>query len=148
MSSGQVIHNFEGHQQEVNALAFSGDSRYVVTGSSDCTARLWTIGAGRMRLFRVTDAMKDLDASIASVALSPDDLLAAGCFDNVIRLWNISTGDLVGRLCGHDDAVYCVLFSKDGSCLYSGGMDRSLKCWDIANFKKSLVSARLKKVDM
>jgi len=139
METEQVVQVFEGHQREINALAFFKDSRNIATGSSDCTARLWDIGDGQVSLFRVTDAVgEDVDAGISSIALSPeDDLLAAGCFDNVIRLWNTNTGDLVGRLCGHTDAVYSVTFSIDGRRLFSGGLDNSLKCWNIVSLMKS-----------
>ncbi|KLO13727.1 WD40 repeat-like protein [Schizopora paradoxa] len=134
------LHVFEKHEQEVNAVTFSKDSRLVATGSSDCTVRLWDIRSGESRLFRMTDAIKEgVDASITSIALSPDgNLLAAGCFDEVIRLWNVNTGDYVGQLGGHSDAVYCVTFSIDERYLklFSGSLDKSIKCWNIGGPSK------------
>jgi WD40 repeat protein/serine/threonine protein kinase len=61
---------------------------------------------------------------VFSGALSPDGkLLAAGCRDRRIRLWNIGTGELIATLEGHTgDYVRQVVFSPDGKHLSSRAM--------------------------
>ena len=36
----------QGHQRWVWDSAFSADSSYLVTASTDCTAKLWSVGSG------------------------------------------------------------------------------------------------------
>ena len=61
-----------------------------------------------------------------AVAYSPDGtLLAVGCGDKVVRLFDPSTGKLVGTMTGHSDAVAAVAFSRDGSKLATASFDKT-----------------------
>src|SRR5688572_16894338 len=54
-------------------------------------------------------------SSVMSVAFSPDgELLASGCRDKTIRLWDTRSGELQRTLTGHTADVYSVVFAPDG----------------------------------
>src|SRR5260370_38060431 len=73
-----------------------------------------------------------IDAGVTSVAISPDGrFVAAGSFDNIVRIWDVASGELVERLKGHERSVYSVAFSPDGRGVVSGSWDNSLKYWDL-----------------
>ena len=70
-----------------------------------------------------------------SVSFSHDGrLVAAGCRDSIIRIWDVQTGYLVERLRGHGDSVRSVAFTPDGSGLISGSSDNKIKRWDLTPF--------------
>lgn len=47
-----------------------------------------------------------------------------------MRVWNLRTGQCIGRLGGHGGAVYCVLLLPPRhSLIVSGSFDRTIKCW-------------------
>jgi WD40 repeat protein len=81
------------HNGPVYGVAISPDNRWLVTGSSDNTARLWDLSA------------KDLADNpvvlrgyheIRGVAISPDNRwVIAGCYDGRVRLWPLQTKDLI-----------------------------------------------------
>jgi len=78
----------------------------------------------------------DSQASIMSIAFSPDGhRFAAGCGDDTIRLWDLSTGQELGSLKGHRDLVKGVSFSPDGNTLVSGSDDHTLRIWDLSTQK-------------
>ncbi|MFN4259041.1 MAG: hypothetical protein ACK4RK_07060 [Gemmataceae bacterium] len=71
-------------------------------------------------------------AGVTTLAFAPNgQLLATGGWDGVIRVWNVTTGELQGTLHGHKGDVYSVAFSPDGKTLASGGKDRRIRFWDV-----------------
>jgi len=73
------------------------------------------------------------DARVLSVAISPNDqYVAAGSMDAVVRIWDVSTGQLVERLRGHWGGINSVAFTPDGKGLVSGSSDKTLKFWDLS----------------
>lgn len=47
VNSGRVVREFVGHTDEIQAIEFSPDSRFVLTGGWDGTARLWDFEKGQ-----------------------------------------------------------------------------------------------------
>ncbi|KAL3139891.1 hypothetical protein ABBQ38_004185 [Trebouxia sp. C0009 RCD-2024] len=54
--SGQLLHSFEGHKEDVTHVAFSRDSLWVATCSTDCTARLWSVHSSQLQGFFMADS--------------------------------------------------------------------------------------------
>ena len=61
-------------------------------------------------------------------------LVAAGCLDSIIRIWDVQTGYLVERLRGHRHSVRSVAFTPDDRGLISGSDDNKVKRWDLTPF--------------
>jgi hypothetical protein len=69
-------------------VAFSSDGRHVLTGSSDCTARLWNARTGQQEAI-----LKGPMTTVLSVAFSPDGkTVLTGSDDGTARLWDARTG--------------------------------------------------------
>lgn len=51
---------------------------------------------------------------VRSLTISPDGkTLISGSFDKNIKIWDLSTGELINTLSGHTKAVFCVAISLD-----------------------------------
>jgi len=80
----------------VEAVAFSPDGRYVVSGSGDGTARVWEAESGR-EIARMTHA-----DGITVIAFSPDGkFVISGSEDGTVRLWLWRAEDLIAEACRH-----------------------------------------------
>lgn len=72
------------------------------------------------------------NTAINSVAISPNGaLLASGCDDKSVYLWDIKTESVVATFTGHSQSVKSVVFSPDGTILASCSDDRTIKLWNI-----------------
>ncbi len=82
-----------GHSDSVYSVAFSPDGRWVLTGSSDKTARLWEAATGaEIRSF------EGHSSSVNSVAFSPDGRrVLTGSLDQTARLRDTATGAEIRR---------------------------------------------------
>jgi WD40 repeat protein len=121
-----------GHYGAAGALAFSRDGRFVATGSSDKTVKLWDVATGyELRTF--TGHHGTVDA----VAFSPDGrTILSGGDDNALKVWNVFSGAELRTFAGHRGTVKSIVFSENGRLALSGGWDNTMKLWDVPSGKQ------------
>ena len=67
-----------------------------------------------------------------ALAFSLDgNILASGSKDSTIKLWDITTGELLNTLETHSDSVRSLAFAADGNKLVSGSEDGTIKIWRV-----------------
>jgi WD40 repeat protein len=91
--TGQERRQFIGHSDQVLALVFSRDGRYVLSGSADGTARLWDAQTGQ-ELRRFTNQA----GPIYAAALSPDTRYVL-LGDHDVQLLDADYHDTIRTLC-------------------------------------------------
>ncbi|MBC7812586.1 MAG: hypothetical protein H7175_15635, partial [Burkholderiales bacterium] len=65
-----------------------------------------------------------------SLAWSPDsECIAFGFTGGTIFIWQASNGQMFTSLSGHDTAIVELEWSADGSRLYSGDRDNTVRVW-------------------
>jgi len=128
VQTAQEIRRFEGHSDDVRAVAISPDGKLALSGGYDLALILWDLTTGQeiRRLEGHSDAIR-------SIAFSPDSRYAiSGASDSLIILWDIATGQEIRRFAGHSDEVRSVAFSPDGTRILSGSYDATMLLWDVA----------------
>jgi WD40 repeat protein len=62
----EKVFDLPGHHDRINAVAFSPDGSWLVSGGDDCTIRVWNVLTGRLAVAR------QFDAAVQSISFSPD----------------------------------------------------------------------------
>lgn len=120
----------EGHTSNVTALAVTRDGKFLATGSSDKTIRLWDVSTGTARLARVYQGHSE---EVSSLAFSPDGrTLASGSSDQSVRLWRVSLSDEHENYGEHTAYVWTAAFSPDGKLVADAGADKVVYVRDAA----------------
>jgi WD40 repeat protein/tRNA A-37 threonylcarbamoyl transferase component Bud32 len=76
---------------------------------------------------------------VSSVAFSPDGKrLASAGYDQTVKVWDATNGELLRTLNGHTSQVWGVAFSPDENWLASASHDGTVKIWDAKSGELSL----------
>eukprot|EP00232_Nephroselmis_pyriformis_P003965 CAMPEP_0182908254 /NCGR_PEP_ID=MMETSP0034_2-20130328/35107_1 /TAXON_ID=156128 /ORGANISM="Nephroselmis pyriformis, Strain CCMP717" /LENGTH=589 /DNA_ID=CAMNT_0025044421 /DNA_START=163 /DNA_END=1929 /DNA_ORIENTATION=+ len=98
-SAGYLTHELVGHFGEVYAVLIDGG--HIVSGSGDCTIRVWSIETGECEY-----EVDSLDSAVNDLALGEGRLLA-GMGDGTVGVyeWAERTYELLHTIEGHSDRV-------------------------------------------
>ncbi|KAM0513906.1 hypothetical protein ACHAPE_007261 [Trichoderma viride] len=120
------LRKLRGHRGAIFSVAFSHDSKLILSGSVDSTVMLWDSTTGKcLRTFQGHGSY------VQSVAFSHvSKVLASGSDDRTIKLWDSTTGECLHTFQGHRSYVHSVAFSHDSEILASGSYDKTIKLWD------------------
>ena len=125
----------------ITSIAFRPDGKILASLNGQVAATARHKGGDMAIRFWEVDSRKQIgkmkhhNASIESVALSPDGaLLAAGRHDGDIELWDVRTGKQTETIRGHNAMVQCVTFSPDGKLLASSAKERA-RLWNLEDRK-------------
>ncbi|KAF2749766.1 WD40 repeat-like protein, partial [Sporormia fimetaria CBS 119925] len=123
-----------GHHHSVRAIAAHADT--LVSGSYDCTVRVWKISTGE-----TVHRLQGHTAKVYSVVLdTARNRCISGSMDTMVKIWSLETGQCVINLEGHTSLVGLLDLSYDR--LVSAAADSTLRIWDPATGAcKSTLSA-------
>jgi WD40 repeat protein len=125
LQGGWCAKTFQGHERGVNAVGFSPDGSYILSGSHDTTIRVWDIKTGKC-LRRFEENRFD----VKSVAIHPDGRHVLSDYDVTLGLWDVQTGKRLRTFEKHDLVVFSAAFSPDGRHALSDS-GRVLHLWDV-----------------
>uniref|UniRef100_A0A914HKE5 F-box domain-containing protein n=1 Tax=Globodera rostochiensis TaxID=31243 RepID=A0A914HKE5_GLORO len=134
-----AVCQLRGHDEHViTCLKLRGD--LIVTGSDDCTLRVWSATTGTCvhilngHIGGVWALQLSQDGEIASTVRCMSlrkNILVTGSRDCSIKIWDIVEGKCIRTLYGHLAAVRCVKF--DGFLIVSGAYDNNIHVWNAAD---------------
>ena len=151
VATGEVVNTLTGpqeiagklpltHNDRVRSAVFSSDGNYIVTTSSDKTARLWN---GKTYAF--LREFKGHEFAVLCAEFSSDGKLVftgSEDRDNQAWIWDVATAKVLHKLNGHTSSVTSVSFSRDGTRVLTGSQDQSAKLWDTEKGKEILTLSR------
>ena len=131
--------DFPLHESPVQSIVLTQDGKRLFSGFVDGTVILWDILAKR-KLQTIQASTK----KIRSLAVSPDGkYFAVGSEDKTVGLWTFDGTAEEGKenlymeqkLAGHESGEISVVFSSDGTSLFSAASDGKAIQWEVASGK-------------
>jgi WD40 repeat protein len=110
------------------ALAFTPDSRFLISAGWDKKIIMWDVATGQELL-----NLLGHDAPILSVTVNPDgSRIASSGKDSTVRLWDLRTGREILTLHPRSGEFRDLKFSSDGDRLISTSASGTQEVWDAA----------------
>lgn len=121
---GKTLRHTESEALSAIDVAFSPDSKLVVTGSEDNTAQLWNVETGEP-----IGTPLEHQSSIESVSFSPNGQQIITTTNGLgAHLWDVRSGKRIGKpMISWLDAPS---FSPNGRLILTGGQENAAQLWD------------------
>jgi len=145
LDTGKIQRTLTGHKQPVHALAVSSDGRLLLSASAEqalpkgksqlaCEVRLWDLHTGQC-LHQLCGHV----SRVVGVAMSEDGQVIASAESNgKIIIWDATTGRPKLTLT-QQKSVRDIALNRDGSRLFSVGLDKTPRIWDTQTGIETLI---------
>ncbi|HBJ35049.1 MAG TPA: hypothetical protein DDZ51_09895 [Planctomycetaceae bacterium] len=130
--SGGLVHEFDGFESDVTALAVSADGRNLLVGDSVGRCRMIDSQSGQQAWVSRTHSR-----GITRVAFVPgSDAVLTASLDQVVAVRDLRTGkEDASRLLKHGGPVTSMAVSKDGGMAITSCTDNQIRIWRLADSK-------------
>jgi hypothetical protein len=127
---GKLV-SWRDDQWSTEAMLSTDHPRQIISGSDDCTVRVWNADTGQLQ-----HTLKGHTSSIHSVAFSPDGLkIISSSDDCTARVWDAITGEHKYTLTGHPAPIHSVASLHIGLQIISGVKNHIVRVWDAISGK-------------
>lgn len=121
------------HEREVMDIAISPTGDYVVTASTDNTAKVWQVQTGKL-----LSVFKDIKDYVTSVKFEPTGKFVISTGFKNVYIWNHKDGTLMKEFKGHNRLTTDADISYDGRYLVSSSGDNTVRLWILKTNSKEI----------
>ena len=134
-ADGETVARFQDLGRHVQAVAFSPDGSLLAAGGSD-TIRIWNTSS-----WVEAAELDGHEGNVFDLAFTRDGtrlVSSGGIPDSTVIVWDMGNFEILHSLTGHGGDVHRLAISPDGQTVVTGGTDRHLKSWQVADGQQGL----------
>src|SRR5262249_6612507 len=109
VDTGKFLFGLEGHTGRIARIAYSADGKRILTASHDGTVRVWSAEGKELQRFDAHMGQK-VPVTSSGMQLPREQIINRGAWD--------------------------AAFSRDGKRVVSGGVDGTVRVWDVGTAKE------------
>ncbi len=133
LTSSKQIATAIGHTGVVNSLAYTGDGKFLISGSDDGTIKIWNVNGSNYSLASTITA----GGSVSYLSVNPvnNDIACAIQNKNAVQVYHITTSNGIVKhtlqsIAKHKAAVNKVAYSNDGQYLATSSSAKECMLWN------------------
>ncbi|KAG0314052.1 hypothetical protein BGZ97_009680, partial [Linnemannia gamsii] len=127
-STGEQVAHWSTPHSNVMSVAFSADGQRIAFAFGHAQEKIQLMDA----IVGTPSLILDCAEKVKGINLSPNgQWIAFSNDDNIIRLWDTSTGARISSFSGHQHPIYTLASSPDGLQLISGDCSGRIRLWEI-----------------
>ncbi|XP_058810810.1 WD repeat-containing protein 18 [Phymastichus coffea] len=108
-----------------HSLQMLHDSYLIASSATKPFLHLWPLNSQ-------TNSRLVVPGKVTALACTPNGAYIAAALSEKIYIWQSCSGQLLNSFARHYQAIGCLLFNKDGSCLASGAEDGLIFAWSLS----------------
>ncbi|XP_023316061.1 protein groucho-like isoform X2 [Trichogramma pretiosum] len=113
----------------IRSVKLLPDGRTLIVGGEASQLSIWDLASPTPR---IKAELTSSAPACYALAISPDSKVCFSCCsDGNIAVWDLHNQALVRQFQGHTDGASCIDISADGSKLWTGGLDNTVRSWDL-----------------
>ncbi|XP_043276847.1 protein groucho isoform X2 [Venturia canescens] len=113
----------------IRSVKLLPDGRTLIVGGEASQLSIWDLVSPTPR---IKAELTSSAPACYALAISPDSKVCFSCCsDGNIAVWDLQNQTLVRQFQGHTDGASCIDISADGSKLWTGGLDNTVRSWDL-----------------
>uniref|UniRef100_H2YVT8 Groucho/TLE N-terminal Q-rich domain-containing protein n=1 Tax=Ciona savignyi TaxID=51511 RepID=H2YVT8_CIOSA len=110
------------------------DGRTLLVGGEASTLSIWDLAAPSPC---IKGELTSGALACYALAISPDSKLCFSCCsDGNIAVWDLHNQKVIRQFQGHTDGASCIDISPDGTKLWTGGLDNTVRSWNLTAGKQ------------
>ncbi|XP_063235076.1 protein groucho-like isoform X2 [Bacillus rossius redtenbacheri] len=113
----------------IRSVKLLPDMRTLIVGGEASNLSIWDLASPTPR---IKAELTSSAPACYALAISPDSKVCFSCCsDGNIAVWDLHNQTLVRQFQGHTDGASCIDISADGTKLWTGGLDNTVRSWDL-----------------
>ncbi|GAX81284.1 hypothetical protein CEUSTIGMA_g8716.t1 [Chlamydomonas eustigma] len=130
----KLVQVIDVHSDEVWHVCFSNNGTMLASASKDKSAIIWsvkTLSPSQQHVLVPVHTLQEHLQPVAFLSWSPDDTMLLTCSDDLLRLYDVATGQLLYCFTQHRETVTSCAWLPDSKRFLSGSVDKTILMFDV-----------------